>query len=92
MATDITPPPVHQPIVQKNGMLTPEWELWHLNIYETLREYVSTSGVQLPALSTDDIAAIATPPDGLLIQNKTTGEPQVMLSGAAKNISYTTPP
>lgn len=87
MTISIDLPPVNDPIVDKNGMLTGVWRDWFATNIGTLATYITQYGIQLPAVTSTQRDALNAPENGLLIQNSTTGEPQIYL-GSWKNILH----
>lgn len=88
MAISIDQPPVNDPMIDKNGYLTGVWRDWFTTNIGTLITILSAFGIQLPPITTPERDTIQNTPDFLLIGNSTTGEPQIYLSGAWKNITH----
>jgi len=80
-------PPVEDPIVDKKGFLTPVWRDWFATNIGTLVTYITQYGLQLPPITTTQRDTLNNPKNGLVIQNETTGEPQIYL-GSWKNILH----
>jgi hypothetical protein len=88
MARAFDSPPVNDQFVDKDGYLTPLWRDWFATQYQTLITYLTPSGVILPPNTTAQRDKIITPQNGSMIQNITTGEPDIYL-GSWKEIQHT---
>lgn len=89
MAISFDTPPVYDPIVDKDGKLTPSWQGWFATFYNTMISYLGESGLQLPTLSTAERDKILNPQNGLMIFNQTISEPQIFIGGTWRNITHT---
>lgn len=92
MALSIDQPPVDDAMVDSNGRLTAIWRDWFSTNIGTIITYLSEFGIQLPPVDSATRDAIENPQDGLMIQNVTTGEPQIWLGGSGgswRNILHT---
>lgn len=88
MAISLDLPPINDPIADENGNLTDVWRDWFSTNLGTLITYFTQFGVQLPPVTSTERDNILNAPDGLMIQNNTTGEPQIYNNGAWKNILH----
>jgi hypothetical protein len=91
MSISIDQPPINDPITKSDGTLTDVWRDWFTTNIGTIITYIGEFGVQLPPVDSATRDLIENPQDGLMIQNITTGEPQIWLGGpmgAWKNISH----
>lgn len=88
MTISIDLPPINDAIVDDEGKLTAVWRDWFSTNIGTLITYITQFGIQLPPISSTERDSLISPKNGLVIQNGTTGEPQVYTSGAWKNILH----
>lgn len=83
----IDQPPIYDQMVDKDGKLTGIWRDWFSTNIGTLITYITQYGIQLPPITSTQRDALIDPENGLVIQNETTGEPQIYL-GAWKDILH----
>lgn len=88
MTISIDLPPVNDAIVDEKGNLTPIWRDWFSTNVDTLITYITQFGIQFPPISSTERDALISPTAGLVMQNETTGEPQVYNNGSWKNILH----
>lgn len=88
MAISLDLPPINDAVTDENGQLTGVWRDWFSTHIGTLITYITQYGIQLPPVTTAESTSLLNPTEGLVIQNTTTGEPQVYHSGAWKNLLH----
>lgn len=89
MALSFDLPPIYEKMVTETGHATPNWHNWFSQFSQTVQQYLSAYGVQMPLLTTTQAGTIIAPPNGTHFTNVTTGVPQFFLNGVIKSISYT---
>jgi hypothetical protein len=89
MSATLDNPPLYDKMVDQNGSLSGVWRNWFGTFIDSLNGYFTQNGFVLPQLSTAQRDAIATPAQGQMIYNTTTGEPQIFLTPSWRDINHT---
>ena len=89
MALTLDKAPLYDKLVDENGFMSPVWRNWQGSFSDNLETYISQFGIVLPPLTTAQRDSIASPQQGTMILNTTTGEPQIFLVNTWRNITHT---
>ena len=87
--TQLFRPPIEQPVIGKFGMMSDAWQGWHITNYQALINILQTNFIQLPLITSAQLAGIPAPNNGLVAFNTTTSEPVIAIGGTFRNILHT---
>jgi len=82
---------VNMPLVDKNGIMTPEWCQFFNQLISELQNNVSNEGYKLPFLSTSQINQLAdvNKSGGSLVYDSTLNLPKININGTWKTFDLT---
>lgn len=84
--TDFYAPPTYDPLTRNNGSLEGTWEAWFTFTWQNLVNYLSSSGMFVPLVTTAQRNQITSPRNGQMIYNTTANEPQMWVNGVWKTM------
>ena len=87
MAISFNEPPLDEPMVDKQGKLTPQWRAYQSSFYNTIIAYLTQYGDPLPQITTLQMNSIVDPPYGLTAFNTTLGKAVIYLSSGWQTIT-----
>ena len=88
MTVTVDIPPLHVPIVGKDGKLTQDWLTWFSTLQSNLVDLFTQYGLQLPQVPGSVFNQVISPPNGTIFHNTTIGEPQILINGVLRTFLF----
>jgi len=90
MATfNVTYAPLNQPLVDKNGMITPQWSNYMRSLTNLTSNNFNSKGLNSPTLNTSEFSGDE---NGSMYYDNDNDDPRIIVAGVLKSIDTSTIP